>query len=162
MNVEKVAKFLGILSEEHALNNTYREHKESKGRKRFNHLKTMCGRKYRKSPQTVFKVYISYIRSLFKYTLPAWITASPLQINWLLTIQNIAITIPYRLPRYPSNHYTHNISGLSQSLVRSSSTEPCITHYWRKLWKRPNGPQTHPCPKCSKVETDPTYSTIPT
>lgn len=89
-------------------------------RKRLDHLKMLCGRKYGASPQTVLKVYISYIRSLFEYALPAWITASPQQMNRLQIIQNIAIKMAFRLPKYISNHHVNRISGLTSINNRQS------------------------------------------
>lgn len=43
---------------------------EKEGRQRTNHLKALCG-KNGASTETILKVYFSYIRLLFEYTLPS-------------------------------------------------------------------------------------------
>ena len=96
--------------------NPYSEHRET-GTKKTKPPKNAVRKKIWSltvmSVQTVLKVYISYIQSLFGYALPAWITASPQQMNRLQIIQNMAIKMAYRQPRYISNHHIHSISGLT-------------------------------------------------
>ncbi|XP_064862156.1 probable RNA-directed DNA polymerase from transposon BS [Oncorhynchus nerka] len=120
IKVGKEAKFLGVTFQKNMSWTTHIANIEREGRKRLNHLKTLCGRKYGASPQTVLKVYTSYIRPLFEYALPAWITASPQQMNRLQTVQNMAAKMAYRLPRYISNHYVNSISGLTSINNRQS------------------------------------------
>lgn len=120
IKVEKEAKFLGVTFQKNMNWTSHIANIEREGRKRLNHLKTLCGRKCGASPQTVLKVYISYIRSLFEYALPAWITASPRQMNRLQRIQNLAVKMAYRLPKYISNHHVHSISGLASISSRQS------------------------------------------
>ncbi|KAL7403374.1 hypothetical protein ABVT39_028188 [Epinephelus coioides] len=84
---------------------------ENEARRRLNHLKLLCRKEGGANPETASRVYQSYIRPLFEYAAPAWCNVGAAQLKKLQTIQNIAIKMCYRIPKYTSNKYTHLLSG---------------------------------------------------
>lgn len=113
ITITKTAKFLGVTFQQNMTWTTHISNITTEARKRLNHLKALTGKKNGASPETIIKVYTSYIRSIFEYAMPSWITVSDYQLQQLQIIQNKAIKLAYRLPNYINTNYIHKISGLS-------------------------------------------------
>lgn len=112
LQASPTAKFLGVTFQANMKWTAHIAQIETEARQRLNHLKVLYWKRGGASPETAIRVYQAYIRSLFEYALPAWCNLGKPQLKKLQPIQNIAIRMSYRLPRYTNTDYCHNISGL--------------------------------------------------
>lgn len=103
LQVTPTAKFLGVTFQQNMQWTAHIAEVEKEARRRLNHLKVLCIKKGGANPETALKVYQSYIRPLFEYAAPAWCNIGRAQLNKLQVIQNIAIKMCCRIPKYTSN-----------------------------------------------------------
>ncbi|KAL7370583.1 hypothetical protein ABVT39_004871 [Epinephelus coioides] len=111
LQVTPTAKFLGVTFQQNMQWTAHIADMENEARRRLNPLKVLCRKEGGANPETASRVYQSYSRPLFEYAAPAWCNVGAAQLKKLQTIQNIAIKMCYRIPKYTSNKYTHLFSG---------------------------------------------------
>lgn len=83
-----------------------------KASKRLNGLKIVCRKKFGLKPQYAVNVYKAFIRPVLDYGVQAWIGLPDYLLVRLQRIENAALRIAYRLPRWTRVQDLHRIANV--------------------------------------------------
>ena len=106
------ATFLGIELDERLRFRPHMQTLLNKGHNRLSIIKALTGRTVGIAPPIELKIYITYIRCLFEYCSPIFLVVEKSLLKKMQTLQNHAIRIAFKLPRYIPVDHLHTVAKI--------------------------------------------------
>lgn len=127
------ATFLGVELDERLRFRPHIQTLLNKGQKRLNIIKALTGRTIGIAPPIALKLYNQYIRCLFEYCSPIFLVAEKSLQKKMQVLQNHAIRIAYKLPKYTPINQLHIVAKIKLvqrriEALAKKSYEKMLTH----------------------------------
>ena len=115
---KKECKFLGITFDEKLSYKAHIDNIVTRSRKRLNLLKTVRGKDWGASPQTLLYTYKSYVRPILEYGSILFAYAEDNLLKKIQAVETEAIKIAFRLPPWTTNYWCYQYINFEGILVR--------------------------------------------